>query len=100
MPKILDTPDFKSEKEEADWWDNNQALILREFEEAARDGTLTRGTVAKRAGLTPTTTIRLDPTDIELARVQAERRGLKYQTYLKMIIHQALTSEAAKSTTP
>ena len=98
MPKILDTPDFQNHKEEADWWDNNQALILREFEEAAKDGSLTRGTVMKRAGLTPTTTIRLDPADIELARMQAEKRGLKYQTYLKMVIHQALAREAAKPT--
>ena len=97
MPKILDTPDFKSEKEEAEWWDNNEALILREFEEAAANGTLTHGTVAKRLGITPTTTIRLDQNDIELARNQAEKRGLKYQTYLKMLIHQALVAEAAKS---
>ncbi len=97
MPKILDTPDFKSEKEEAEWWDNNEALILREFEEAAANGTLTHGTLAKRLGITPTTTIRLDQNDIELARNQAEKRGLKYQTYLKMLIHQALVAEAAKS---
>jgi predicted DNA binding CopG/RHH family protein len=43
--------------------------------------------------LTPTTTIRLDPADISLAKSQAERRGLKYQTYLKMLIRQALTQE-------
>jgi len=40
--------------------------------------------------LTPTTTIRLDPDDIAKARVQAAERGLRYQTYLKMIIHEAL----------
>ena len=97
MPKILDTPDFKSYEEEADWWDNNQDLILREFQEAAKDGTLQHGTVAKRIGVTPTTTIRLDQADIQLAKVQAEKRGLKYQTYLKMIIHQALAAEAARS---
>jgi predicted DNA binding CopG/RHH family protein len=36
------------------------------------------------------TTIRLDPEDIAKARVQAAERGLRYQTYLKMIIHEAL----------
>ena len=35
--------------------------------------------------------------DIELARKLAEKRGLKYQTYLKMLIHEALTSEAKAS---
>ena len=34
--------------------------------------------------------------DIKLARAQAEHLGLEYQTYLKMIIHQALLQEANK----
>jgi len=93
MPRILKTPEFKSEEEEARWWADNQGALLKEFEAAAKDGTLGRGTLVGR-GQTPTTTIRLNPGDIELARSQAERRGLKYQTYLKMIIHQALSQEA------
>jgi len=93
MPRILKTPEFKSEEEEASWWADNQNSLLKEFEAAAKDGTLGRGTLVRR-GQTPTTTIRLNPGDIELARSQAERRGLKYQTYLKMIIHQALLQEA------
>ncbi len=92
--KTLKTPDFKSEAEEAKWWDANTALIEREFEQAAQDGTLGRGTVAKRQGLTPTTTIRLPPEDIALAKQQAAARGLRYQTYLKSIIHQALHAPA------
>jgi hypothetical protein len=95
MPKTLKTPDFKSEEEEAAWWAANPALLLNEFEQAAKNGTLGRGTLARR-GLIPTTTIRLDPRDIELARQQAEQRGLRYQTYLKMIIHQALNQEARR----
>lgn len=95
MPRTLTTPEFKSEEEEARWWAENQDLILNEFKAAAKEGTLGRGTLARR-GQTPTTTIRLDPSDIELAKIQAEQRGLKYQTYLKMIIHQALLQEAGK----
>ena len=56
-----------------------------------------RGTLTRRKGQTPTITIRLDPTDVELARAQAEERGLRYQTYLKMVLHQALAQEAGKS---
>jgi predicted DNA binding CopG/RHH family protein len=37
-------------------------------------------------------TIRLSNSEIELARKQAEARGLRYQTYMKMLLHQALTS--------
>jgi predicted DNA binding CopG/RHH family protein len=98
MTQQLKTPKFKSEAEEAVWWDNNQSLVLKEFETAAKDGTLGRGTLVRR-GQTPTTTIRLDPVDIELAKSQAEKRGIKYQTYLKMIIHQALRQDNPKKAT-
>lgn len=94
MANVFEAPDFKNEKEEADWWDNHQSDVLAAFQEAAANKTLGQGTLAKKYAKTPTTTIRLDQTDIELAKVQAEERGLKYQTYLKMIIHQALLKES------
>ena len=84
-------PDFKSEAEEAKWWFDKQDELLKDFEQAAADGTLGVGTVARRMGI-PTTTIRLDPADIALAREQASKRGLKYQTYLKMLVHEALAN--------
>ena len=95
MTKILETPEFKTEQEEADWWDSpdGQAASLKLLQDARQNGTLRRRTPA-RQGQTPTTTIRLDPKDIELAKSQAEQRGLRYQTYLKMLIHQALRQEA------
>jgi len=84
---------FKSEKDEANWWDRQpDEALAAEFMQAAEEGTLTRGTVARK-GVTPTTTIRLAPDDILLARNQASLRGLKYQTYLKMVIHEALHHE-------
>lgn len=83
---------FKSEEEEANWWDQHQDALAEEFERAATEGTLGHGTAARK-GATPTTTIRLPAEDIQLARSQAERRGLKYQTYLKMVIHQVLHQE-------
>jgi predicted DNA binding CopG/RHH family protein len=86
-------PDFQSEAEEAKWWIDHQDEILIDFERAAEDGTLLRGAAARVKAI-PTTTIRLDPVDIQLAREQAEKRGLKYQTYLKMLIHEALTRES------
>ena len=82
-------PDFKSEAEEAKWWFDNQDELLKDFKNAAAEGRLGRGTAARIGGI-PTTTIRLDPDDIALARNQATERGLKYQTYLKMLLHEAL----------
>jgi predicted DNA binding CopG/RHH family protein len=91
--KKLKTPEFKNEADEARWYPANQDALLAEFQNAAKEGALGRGSLAKR-GLTPTTTIRLDRGDIELAKRQAEQRGLRYQTYLKMLIHQALREES------
>jgi hypothetical protein len=94
MEKKLKVPKFKNEGDEARWWAENQGGVAREFERAAAEGRLGRSTVARRSGVTPTTTIRLDPSDIDRARTLAERRGLRYQTYLKMILHDALEREA------
>ncbi len=101
-------PKFATEAEEAKWWFDNQDLVFEDFEKAAKAGTLGRGGVRRlfaEKGIpfpepkapTPTTTIRLDPEDIAKARVQAEKRGLRYQTYLKMIIHETLLKAEAGS---
>jgi predicted DNA binding CopG/RHH family protein len=95
MSEDLKIPDFKNETEEAQWWDSHEDEIDRAFEQAAAKGTLGRGTV-KRKGAIPSTSIRLDQEDISRARVLAERKGLRYQTYLKMLIREALIAEEKK----
>jgi predicted DNA binding CopG/RHH family protein len=92
----LKTPKFKDEAEEARWWADHQDEIAGAFEQAAEEGRLGRGTVARK-GPTPTTTIRLDPEDILRAREQAQRKGLRYQTYLKMLLREALLAEERKA---
>ena len=100
----LKIPKFATEAEEAQWWYDNRELLSEEFHKAAKEGRLRRGGVARllaERGIlppqpTPTTTIRLDPDDIAKARVQAAERGLRYQTYLKMIIHEALRDAEQK----
>ena len=102
-------PKFANEDEEAKWWFDNRELVSDEFQKAAKEGRLKRGGVRrlfaekgipfpepKASAPTPTTTIRLDPEDIAKARVQAEKRGLRYQTYLKMIIHETLLKAEAE----
>jgi hypothetical protein len=111
----LKIPKFATEAEEAKWWYENEDLIFKEFQKAAKEGRLGRGGARRlfaEKGIPfpepqkpsepqpfPTTTIRLDPEDIAKARVQAAERGLRYQTYLKMIIHEALrrTEQGEKS---
>ena len=96
MTKTLQTPEFKNEAEEAAWWDSHPDETLAIFEQAAQDGTLGRGTLSRRSQ-TAATSIRLDAADIELAKSIAQQRGLRYQTYLKMIIHQHLVQEAGNN---
>jgi predicted DNA binding CopG/RHH family protein len=85
---------FANEAEEAAWWESHEDALLEEFKKATAEGRVGVGTLQKRAAL-PSTTIRLDPEDIAKARVQAAERGLRYQTYLKMIIHEALRKDEA-----
>ena len=88
-------PKFKSESDEAKWWDSQGAKLTRAFQKAAKQGRLGHST-AKRKGATPTTTIRLDPDDIARARNLAQRKGLRYQTYLKMLLRETLLKEEKK----
>lgn len=107
----LKLPKWANEAEEAKWWFENQELVAAEFKKAAKEGRLKRGGIRRllaERGLPvppaqplPTTTIRLDPEDIAKARVQAAARGLRYQTYLKMIIHETLAkTEQADAPAP
>ena len=90
-------PKFGSEAEEAQWWFDHREDTAGWMEEAAAEGSTTNlaGILRKRSqgGPTPTVSIRIDPADLSRARVLAERRGLRYQTYLKMLLHEALEQE-------
>ena len=97
-------PPFKSETQEAEWWAKNQNLIVDRFEQAKTAGNLGKGTVARlareranKAGASPTITIRLAEDDLTRARTLAAEKGLRYQTYLKMLLHQALNSEEKRA---
>ena len=81
---VIDAPEFRSEAEEAQWWDRLQDLIA--------DLLLKHG----RRGAVPTknVSVRLPVTDIERARKLAEKRGVGYQTLIKTLLHEALKREA------
>jgi predicted DNA binding CopG/RHH family protein len=91
-------PRFQSEADEAAWWYAHREETARWMEEAAANGqTTTLSEVLqrarRRAGTTPTVSIRIAPEDIARARGLAEKKGLRYQTYLKMLLHEALERE-------
>ena len=97
-------PRFRNEAQEAEWWAKNQDFIADRFEQAKAAGKLGKGTVARLArdrarqsGPSPTITIRLAESDLARARTLASQKGLRYQTYVKMLLRQALDSEEKRA---
>lgn len=86
--KVTTIPRFKSEAEEAAWWDEHPDFLADQFEKAAKKGRIMRG-----APKSQSVTIRIRTKDVESARKLAEQKGLPYQTYIKMLLHQALERE-------
>src|SRR5258706_599919 len=95
---------------EFDWDEANIGHVARhsvlpeEAEQVKTEGNLSKGTGARlarerasQAGATPTTKIRLGEDDPTRARTFAAEKGLRYQTYLKMLLHQALNSEEKRA---
>lgn len=84
-------PTFRSENEEAAWWDAHPEVITDLFMKAKKEGRLRRLPVVR--GATRPVTIRMAVADIEAAQEIAEKQGLPYQTYIKGLLHRALTRE-------
>ena len=98
MSKKLVIPKFRSDAEEAKWWYEHRDETTQAMREAlAKRQTTTLSKILeqsrKRSGPTPTVSIRIDPADLSRARLFADRKGLRYQTYLKMLLHEALVRE-------
>jgi predicted DNA binding CopG/RHH family protein len=91
MPtKTIKIPNFNNEAEEAEWWDAHPEVATRVMSQAIKAGTARRGPLK-------TVTMRLPMSDIQAARALAERKGLPYQTYIKMLLHQAIEKERRAS---
>ena len=84
-------PNFKSEREEAEWWDSHPEVITALFLKAKKAGKIKRLPVIR--GTTKPVTIRVPIADIEAAQELADKRGLPYQTYIKGLLHRALERE-------
>lgn len=83
----LIVPAFKSEAEEAAWWDANPDFATEVLARAKTEGKL------KRLPPTMSISIRFPPGDIARARRVAERKGIRYQTLVKMLVHEGLNRE-------
>ena len=88
MPKKQITiPKFRTEVEEAGWWDTHPEAATEIMKRALNAGK------ARRAVPLRTVTMRLPVPDIKTAQDLAREKGLPYQTYIKMLLHEALKKE-------
>ena len=92
-PKV---PKFANEADEARWWDENKRMVEENLLRAMRDGTAQYGTaqrLVREARESKNITIRMPIADIERARKLSARKGLGYQTLIKMLLHESLERE-------
>jgi hypothetical protein len=100
--KAIDVPKFANEAEEADWWTSRQGreFVKQKSAEPLKKGIAPRGSrLVGQLNRTPTVQIalRLPEPDITKAREIASRKGVGYQTLLKMLVHEGLGREARRS---
>jgi hypothetical protein len=90
-------PSFKSEQEEAQWWDANPDFARQVLERAKADGRLGKGSLRRRreaADALKLSALQLDTADVALAGRIAERKGMDRAAYLKELVHTALLKDA------
>ena len=100
--KPMDIPKFANEAEEADWWAGREG---REFVKRKSVGPPKKGSVSKGSRLvgqlnrtsSVQIALRLPGPDVTKAREIATRKGIGYQTLLKMLVHEGLRREARRS---
>jgi predicted DNA binding CopG/RHH family protein len=95
-------PKFTNESDEADWWASRagKEYVKKQSAAAHSEGIKVRGSrlIARmnRKGSVQIA-IRLPEADLAQARELAERKGLGYQTLLKMLVHEGLAREARRT---
>ena len=100
-PSKRHVPAIASESEEDAWWYENRKSHDREFiaavengEAQALTGEKLRERIEASKAKTPAHVIslRVPETDLAMARRQADRKGLPYQTYIKSLLHETLAA--------
>lgn len=101
MKKEIKLPKFKNESGEADWWASRtgREYVKQRAAEAKSQGTKVKGStlvaeLSKKSSVQ--IALRLPESDLEHARKIATRKGIGYQTLLKMLVHEGLEREAKR----
>jgi predicted DNA binding CopG/RHH family protein len=100
MPKRMGKrklPQFRDENAEADWWASEEGrAFLKQRSPVAKKRGSKLVTDLGRAS-TVQIALRLPSPDLAKAREIAERKGIGYQTFLKMLVHEGLQRESRRS---
>jgi len=88
--------------EETDWWASREGreFVKRNSRYGTKNGIAPKGSrLARQLNRTPSVQIalRLPEPDIAKARELATRKGIGYQTLLKMLVHEGLRREARRA---
>jgi len=100
VKKQIEFPKFKNESQEADWWASREGREFVKQQSAAnqRNGIKLQGArlVAALNKSSVQIAIRIPEQDLDQARKIAERKGIGYQTLLKMLVHEGLERESKR----
>jgi predicted DNA binding CopG/RHH family protein len=99
MAKTIDIPKFANEDEEATWWASRKGRAFVKQTTAAPKKTAKGSRLVAQLNRPRSVQIalRLPEPDVEKARELAQRKGIGYQTLLKMLVHEGLRREARRA---
>ena len=100
MKKTIQLPAFANDEEEATWWASRQGRDFLKQKSAEPPKKMAKGSrLVGQLNRTASVQIalRLPSPDIEKARELATRKGIGYQTLLKMLVHEGLRREAKRA---
>ncbi len=96
VKKAIRLPKFETEDQEAKWWASREGRAFLQQQSASRSQRKRRGSplvarlVSERS---VQIALRLPAPDLAKAREIADRKGIGYQTLLKMLVHEGLRRE-------
>lgn len=99
--KPIEMPKFANEGEEADWWASprGREFVKQKSTGSSRKRSKPQGSrLVAQLGRAATVQIalRLPEPDVTKAREIATRKGIGYQTLLKMLVHEGLQRESRR----
>jgi predicted DNA binding CopG/RHH family protein len=93
-------PKFENEEAQASWWCAHRVEVEADHRRLGRLGKTIKlsdilAQARKKAELKPVTS-RLVSKDVETARELADEKGIGYQTYISILLHESIRKESAQ----